>query len=262
VSSAPYWAHFKTSFREDLQYFFTDSLFSGVMSLGYIVIFLLLYNATGWTTFFGIFTWSMLGWYLIVGQTLIRSQGDLIGKLSKQVQTGEIVTFISKPYHYPLALFGKHFGSVANEFLGTFFILVPFGLIVIGSSPITAVSVMATIVLMLLAMTLDFVICLSLGLLAFWTEDAKPYYWIYGKLTFVLGGLLFPLELFPPAIQSVAKLLPPAFLIYYPARILVDFSWPLFFHALLGAILYSTLFGVIALLIYRRAIKEVQLNGG
>jgi ABC-2 type transport system permease protein len=257
-----YWTHFKTSFREDLQYFFSDSLFSGIMSLSYIILFLFLYNATGWTTFFGIFTWSMLAWYLIVTQTLIRSQGDLIIRLSRQIQTGEIVSFISKPYHYPLALLGKHLGSVANEFLGTFVILVPFGLVVIGAAPLTPLSITAAIVLMLLAITLDFAICLILGLLAFWTEDAKPYYWIYGKLTFIMGGLLFPLELFPASFQQVAKSLPPAFLIYYPARVLVDFSWPLFIKAAAGALGYIIVIGAISAFVYKRAIKEVQLNGG
>jgi ABC-2 type transport system permease protein len=257
-----YWAHFRTSVREDLRYFLSDSLLGGVGYVGFMILALLFYHATGAVLFFNAFTWEMLVWYIVIAELLIANQANVINIISDQVQNGEIVNAMAKPYHYPLALLARHMGSVVVESSAILLFAVPLALTVGGGGALSCWGVLFGLIAVALAFLLDFALTTGIGLIAFWTEDAKPYAWIYGKIMFVLGGLIFPLDIFPAWLQAIAKVLPPAFMIYYPARLIVDFSWPLLLRVLIGQLAYLLLFTGIAYLIYRRAIKRVSVNGG
>jgi len=257
-----YWAHFKTSFREDMQFFFSDSLIGSVGTLALITIILLLYQATHAALFFGLYTWSMLVWYIITTELLIQSQTGVVSRLSKQIQSGEIVSFMSKPYHYPFALLTKHLGSAAVESIAILMLAIPLGILLAGTATLSAGGIFFGIIAILFALLLDFTLSMSIGLIAFWTEDAGPYRWIYSKTLFILGGLMFPLEIFPSWLQSIAKVLPPAFMLYYPARLVVNFSWDLLITVLIGQLAYLALFSLIAMWMYKRAFRRVSINGG
>ena len=49
----------------------------------------------------------------------------------------------------------------------------------------------------------------AIGLSAFWIVDTSPMYWVWQKLGFVLGGLLFPLELYPGLAAPRSRALTP-----------------------------------------------------
>jgi ABC-2 type transport system permease protein len=54
---------------------------------------------------------------------------------------------------------------------------------------------------------------------AFWLQDTKAAWFLYQKLVFLLGGMLLPLELLPPVLADVARLLPFWGMSYVPARL-------------------------------------------
>jgi ABC-2 type transport system permease protein len=257
-----YGAFFSTSKKEEFRYFFTDSVVQTFSTLTYITLTLVLYAATGSSKFFGIFTWSMIVWYIIATQMIGRTNGHLVATISKDVVSGDIANLMLRPVYYPFALVAMQFGEGFVQAAALLLVVIPFGLVVGGSGPLTFIATVAFLFALIGSMLLNCAIALSLGLLAFWTEDAKPFDWIYNKFLLVLGGVIFPLDLLPGVWQTTAKLLPPAFLAYYPARLLVDFSWDLFWKVLVGQLLYIALFGSLAVLIYKRAVRKVTINGG
>ena len=66
--------------------------------------------------------------------------------------------------------------------------------------------------------------CGLIGLSAFWIVDTSPMYWIWQKLGFVLGGLLFPLELYPDWLRRIARLSPFPDLFWAPGRTAFGFA--------------------------------------
>ncbi|MEZ5225327.1 MAG: ABC-2 family transporter protein [Acidimicrobiales bacterium] len=54
---------------------------------------------------------------------------------------------------------------------------------------------------------------------AFWVSDAKSTWFLYQKLVFVTGGMLLPLEVLPPTVESVTRWLPFMAMAYAPARL-------------------------------------------
>jgi ABC-2 type transport system permease protein len=102
----------------------------------------------------------------------------------------------------------------------------------------------------------------ALGLLSFWLTDATPLYWVLGKLLFILGGLMLPLELYPRWLQLVAACTPFPSLLAGPASFVLSGSGlgllSLAVHLLFWA---AALFGLVELLFWR-ATRALQLSGG
>ncbi len=79
----------------------------------------------------------------------------------------------------------------------------------------------AVLLITLLAYTLDYIIMAMIGLSAFFVEDTSAFRLIYQKITFVLGGLLIPVDFLPDTLQTVARLLPFNLVLYAPSKLFV-----------------------------------------
>jgi ABC-2 type transport system permease protein len=103
---------------------------------------------------------------------------------------------------------------------------------------------------------------MTLALTSFWFEENTPFFWIYSKLVFTLGGMLVPVELFPLWLQKVAHYLPFAYVTYVPARLTVDFSFASFFRGFSIQIIYVIVFFLLSMTLYRRGARNLNVNGG
>jgi len=83
------------------------------------------------------------------------------------------------------------------------------GLLVLLCGALTAV----------VAATLNLIFCAIIGLSAFFVEDTSSLYWVWQKLGFVFGGWMFPLDIYPDAVRTVANATPFPSLLYAPGRI-------------------------------------------
>ncbi len=101
-----------------------------------------------------------------------------------------------------------------------------------------------------------------IGLLAFWFEEVFPFYWIVQKLVFIIGGMFFPIDLFPTWLQGVSKASPFAFSAYWPAITIVDFSFAKFYTCLIGQAGYSVVLLLAAVGLYAAAVRKVHVQGG
>ena len=63
---------------------------------------------------------------------------------------------------------------------------------------------------------------LQLGYAAAWLGTPAPLFWIWQKMTFVLGGLMIPLTLYPAPCGSLAAASPFAAMLFAPASFLLD----------------------------------------
>lgn len=255
-----YLAHFRIAVKEELRYFISNSLLGGAGTLVYIVLTLLFWRATGQQEFFGVFTWGMLVWYLTLAQVLAAST-DVVKVVNKDVREGTIAVMLSKPYHYVTGLLARHAGEASMHKLVTVALAIPIVLLM-GGSKLTLMGIVFGTIASILSLVLNFLIRMSLGLIAFWTEDASPYRWIYQKILFIFGGLVFPLDILPATVQWIAKILPPAFVVYYPARLFVDFSWDLAFYVLGVQMIFLVALSAICYVVYKMAIRGVNINGG
>jgi ABC-2 type transport system permease protein len=131
-----------------------------------------------------------------------------------------------------------------------------------GLPSLTLQSLPAILLVLFLALVLDFCMASSIGLLAFVTEDTFSFRLIYQKLMFILGGLLIPLDFLPTWLQRIAQLLPFSQVTYAPAKLFVAFEWQLFLNTLALQTFWIAVMGSLLFFQYRWATRRLVVNGG
>jgi ABC-2 type transport system permease protein len=101
-----------------------------------------------------------------------------------------------------------------------------------------------------------------IGLSAFALEEVAPFEWIYQKLVFILGGMLIPLDFYPAWLQTIAKSLPFAYMMYGPARLFVLPNPHLFMQIIIGQIFWLAVLSGLLMLVFLRGTKKLAINGG
>jgi ABC-2 type transport system permease protein len=109
---------------------------------------------------------------------------------------------------------------------------------------------------------LNFCITCLIGLSAFLVEDVSPFMWIYQKFVFILGGFLIPLDFYPAWLQTIAKALPFAAMVYGPSKLFIAPSLELFGTIMLMQAIWIITLGTTLVISFRRGMNYLTVNGG
>ncbi len=208
-------------------------------------------------------TFNQMIWYLVITELVTLSRTDVHTQINEDVKSGNIAYLLTKPYNYVLYCFSYFVGEVGTKLLTNGAIGIAIGMIYAGSLKNFTFSHLSFIFLSLLVgCSINFFIYMTLALTSFWFEENTPFFWIYSKLIFTLGGMLMPLELFPVWLQKVAGYLPFAYVTYVPARLTVDFSFINFYRQFSIQVIYLIVFFALSMMLYKRGARNLNVNGG
>lgn len=262
MSVRKYLSIFKISVRDQLQYlpaFLSRNIF-------FLIILFIFYSL--WRVIFSErsvvagYTIVQTLWYLTFTETIELSKPRAFQQIQEEVKDGTIAYALLRPYSYvffnvprflgeslvrifPIMIEGFIVAAILVGFLPGYFRALPFGLILI----------LGGIIINVLWYT-------AIGLLAFWTEEVSPFYWIIQKLVFILGGVFLPIDFFPPLLGRISRALPFAFVAYWPAKTMVAFSFKTFVTALAGQWIYIAVFLALLTSTFAAARKKVHVQGG
>jgi ABC-2 type transport system permease protein len=234
------------------------------MILVFMVVFFQLwhvtYAASGSTVLNGLTLHDTM-WYLLIAETIELGRPRLTRVISQQVKDGSIAYLLNKPYDFLLYQLSIGLGESLPR-MGMLFVLG--GALVwtmagpppaLQNWPIAAITLSG-------AWLLHFCFNGLIGLAAFVAEEVTPFEWIYQKLVFILGGMLIPLDFYPVWLQTLAKYLPFAYMMYGPARLFVLPEMQLFMQIILGQILWLAILGGLLALVFLRGMRRLAINGG
>lgn len=237
------------------------TLFLAIILFIFLQLWRVTFSEMGATRLGGLTLAQML-WYLAMTEAITIANPRVAREVDLDVRTGAIAVRLLRPIPYPLYRWARFMG----EFLVRFLMNLTVGLLLVfffvGPIPFRPAGLGMVLLVLPLAVTLDFLGQMLIGLGAFWLEDTSGLYLIYSRLTMILGGMLIPLELFPELMQRVVGWLPFASIIYAPARLFVDPGLPLFTGVLLRLGFFLTLFTGLVALVYRVAVARINANGG
>jgi ABC-2 type transport system permease protein len=142
-------------------------------------------------------------------------------QISEEIRNGLINQFLLKPINYFLYRFSIF---VAARMVSGALVLIPILIalpmlkdyLVLPPDPWVAAMGLPA---MLLSAMIQFSIAYCFGLLTFWFLEIQGFVILSMAVETVLGGQMFPLDLLPPAIYTVAKYLPFYYQMYFPAAI-------------------------------------------
>lgn len=258
-----YWAVFQITLINSLAYP-GELIGRSLMIVPFMWIFYQLWKVTfgaaGTDAINGMTLYSTM-WYLMMAETIELSRPQLARTISENVKDGSIAYILNKPYNFLLYQFSNSMGetvfrAVMNAFFG--------GIVVwwlVGAPPAPLGWTFALLAL-LGTWVMNFCITCLIGLSAFLVEEVSPFMWIYQKFVFILGGFLIPLDFYPDWLQTIAKSLPFAYMIYGPSKLFVDPSLQLLLNVLSMQAVWTVVLGAILVLSYRRGVTYLTVNGG
>jgi ABC-2 type transport system permease protein len=201
-------------------------------------------------------------WYLMFTEALVTSRGRPEEKIDQEVKSGNIAYMLNKPYNYLLFQLSLWTGEFLPQLITNFFagsILIYF---MAGPINFNFLTIVPLIITVIFATIMEFFIRMSIGLSAFWLEDVNMASFIYYKIIFVFGGMLIPLDFFPPLLKKIAVNLPFGFMVYEPAKLFIKFDWIHFLYVIKMQSIWILITGVICYFIYSRGLRRLNINGG
>lgn len=209
------------------------------------------------------FDWSRLVWFLAAGQVLyfaVQTEAQL--EIEHDVITGNIAVTLARPYDYLLSRFAVTLANTLLSFAIAFPAVFVIAWITSGTIAVTAVGVAMFVLAFLLRTLLFFALQAIAGLATFWIEKATAFVWVLGLLIVTFGGGVVPLGFWPEPARTIAELTPFPAMMYYPAKLFVDPSLDLAIATFSRGLIWLVILGGIVWLIYSRALRRLDINGG
>ena len=256
---------FKSELMTNLQYIF--NVLTNVMA--YFVIIFIYINLWNYiyddpTQLINGYSKAQMIWYVIFTEIIYFSLGGRRAciKLAEEVKSGRIAYTINKPYNYVLYSLFSHMGNVFIKSIVFLIVGLLMGAIFIGEFPVLSfVNVLALLVIFYIALIVNTLFIIVIGLFSFIIEDSVPMYWLYSKFTLICGAL-FPIEFFPEKVQKILQFSPVFAINYGPAKLFVNFSWEQLIPILISQIAYLVIAYLLCMIVYRKGVKRLNVNGG
>ena len=170
--------------------------------------------------------YAQVVWYLALTELVALAIGYAFRQIQDEILDGSVTALLVRPVGYVALTAAQEIGRTAAKIAalavpgaalaywltGT----APFGVAVV---PAAAVSVLAGAANLLAMQVL-------VGLSTAWFGTARPVFFIAQKLMFVLGGLILPLDAYPAVLVKIAWLTPFPAMLYAPASVALDPTWP------------------------------------
>ncbi|MCI0713800.1 MAG: ABC-2 family transporter protein [Chloroflexi bacterium] len=243
-----------------------DALTPGIFVTIFIFIFAQIWKVTFAsqnTNVINGLTLNMTIWYFVWAELVQLSKIDPVTTIQNEVKDGSLAYTLGRPYNYVLYHFFHGLGGVGIRLVS----VLAFGSFVAGTQAGLLASfrleVMPLVLFVtVLAFVLDYCIMAMIGLLAFFFEDVMAFRFIYSKITFVLGGLLIPVDFLPDTVQSIARVLPFNLVVYAPSKLFVAWDWEQFGFVVIMQFFWIGVMAGLLTLFYRYGVKRVTINGG
>ncbi|MFP4345877.1 MAG: ABC transporter permease [Anaerolineales bacterium] len=232
-------------------------LFMGV----FIALWSTAYSVSGREELAG-YSLAQIIWYLGMAETITLSTSRIFIEIGEAVRSGDLAYTLIRPLRYPFFQVANSLGNSAPRFALNLLTAVVVVLVGTGQVVGSWQGLLTFLGMALLALVLDALFAVLIGLSAFWMEETMPLYLIYQKLLFSVGGLFLPLEVFPGWLQQVARWLPFQLITYAPARAFVAFDGGEAGGAVLGQLLYIALLSGVVMLVWAFARRRMVVHGG
>jgi len=238
-----------------------------LMHAGFVAIIIFIFSQLWSTVYAGKaaiegFTIVMIMWYFLMTECIVTTQGHVADDIGKEVKSGDLANHLNKPYHYLLQKFSTNIGFALFKFTSHFAIGSIIVLLTVGGIKINYLTLPLVAICVVLAVIMHFAIKAFIGIFAFWFEEARSLEFLYDKIIFIIGGMFFPLEFFPPWLAKISSWLPFSYSTYYPAKLFVAFDMHLFFQVVLFQLMWLTIIITVAFITFNILAKKVSINGG
>ena len=209
-----------------------------------------------------LYTKQQLIWYIIVGELILYSVQTSYKRISEMVKNGDIANLFIRPINFVLYLFSEELSFFVK--LGiNMIVAIVLGLLLAGPLSVTISQLLLFSISFIISLLIGIFLQIIIGLSAFVIEENKSIHMILQKLQLVVT--MMPVEMFylvSPLGFYFFMCLPTTYLIYAPAKILVQYTGHVVVILLgLQIVSFMLVCGVIVIL-YHKGVKKINVYGG
>jgi ABC-2 type transport system permease protein len=185
----------------------------------------------------------------------------VIWDFEREIVDGKLSFRLLQPldpiWHHIWSHIGERFARLPFIFglVALFFCLYPSAVWIpnLGSLGLFAIAIS-------FAFALQFLMQYTLAMFAFWTEKASAIQEVWFLVYLFLSGAIAPLELFPPAVRSIALWTPFPYILNFPASILTGLKVD-FLRSLGVMLVWLALFFVLNRWLWRKGLRQYSGMG-
>jgi ABC-2 type transport system permease protein len=205
---------------------------------------------------------EQLLWYIAFNEWMIITLPDVQEDMEQDLRSGRLAYLLPRPISYLGAIFCEGLGLLLTNLVVLGMVTFLFTWWTLGTMTFHFPAFIAMVGLGLLAGCVALIFHMLIGLSAFWMQNVAPFQWIWEKLLFTLGGLMLPLALYPEWMQRVAAFTPFPAILGQRSALAIDFSLNDVWQVTLTLLLWGILGIAALLLVYRRGLRIVNVEGG
>lgn len=162
-------------------------------------------------------TYSLLVYFIQRGTAMM----NIGGSIKDDIMSGGLNIQLIRPTKY---LWTKWISSISGQIINLVLSLAVFISVLLCFRftfiiPTSYRQILFTVIFIIFASVLSFLINGILGLLSFWLLETNAINQIVGMATAILAGTLFPIDFIQGTLGSILKLLPFCYLAYIPTQI-------------------------------------------
>ncbi len=167
---------------------------------------------------------EMMVYIVISNVILIFTQIHVENEIEGDVKTYKLGQKLLLPINYTTKLV---ISFISRSFVRFIFIYLPFitVMMIISSNSIVFSRIIYLPFTVIIAFTTNALFSLIIGFFSFWTTEIWGIAAVRNLITGLLTGAVFPLDMFPKAIQWIMLYTPFPYITYIPAKLLTDNSF-------------------------------------
>jgi ABC-2 type transport system permease protein len=202
---------------------------------------------------------AALTWYVATSEAATVSLDTrLIESTGEHIATGAVAVELLRPVSLLAVRVATEVGRCLPRLVACMTVGVLLSWLLAGP-PLDPWALLLAAPSLLMAVTCNLVAQHAFAGASFWIRDARSTWFLYQKCVFVVGGMLLPIEVLPPALERAAMLLPFVAMAYVPARLASG-------HLELGLLLVQAAWlvglGAAAAGVFARGERRLQVVGG
>lgn len=201
-------------------------------------------------------------WYIAFNEWVLVSLPDVEDTIEKDLRSGRLAYLLLRPISYLGSTFAEAMGALTINLTILGAVTFAFTWLSTGGLPFSSFGFGISLLAGILSGTLGVIFLMLVGLTAFWMQEVGPFYWVFEKLLFMLGGLILPLAVYPLWLQALAKWTPFPAILGQRSALALDFS-PNQIVTLFTDLTSWIILGIILLLfLFRKGLRILSIEGG
>ncbi|MFF3377827.1 ABC transporter permease [Streptomyces sp. NPDC002680] len=186
-----------------------------------------------------------------------------LSPIEQRVREGKVAVDLLRPIGFPPQVLAGQIGW-ASASVPALLVALPFALLIgAAEAPASGVAAVAYAVALAGALAVNQLLCLLVGMVAFWTLETNGMHMVYRFVAQFFSGALVPLWFMPGPVKAVAQVLPFQATNYVPAALYLGRIEGAGIGVALGVQLFwIAALSALAAWVWSRAQRRVLVQGG